>query len=288
MVNSDKIRARDIADPDQYLEEVQRREQIANLFQKPIRLTIWLLAINILFWGGAKFYGMWLGDQGVNVGTNAEQLVFLTGMKINEVVAAGEWWRLVSSQYVHLNAMHLAFNGYGIWVVGQFLERAYGIRRMLVLYTATGVIATIASFFLTSVPSGGASGALYGLVGATIAFGIKHRKTLPDGMSKALTMGLMPWVVLGIGIGFLGSVPMDNAAHIGGLLSGAVLGYLSGSFYESGEVLPRGKELGLRILFGITLAVIVLSFGFWAMEALRCLGGPEDFYACHSYLLERR
>ena len=268
----------------EYRRQLKMQERLTEMMSRPVVVTSWLLGINIVFWVVAKLYGIWLVDEGVVIrGANAEQLVFFSGMKVNGAIEEGQWWRLWSSQYVHLNVMHLMFNGYGIYVLGQFLERAIGARRLLVLYTISGTMGSLASYYLNTSPSGGASGALYGLVGATIVFGWKYRQDLPEGMSRALTRGLMPWVVFGIGIGFLESVPMDNAAHIGGLISGALVGLMMGSALEEGNSKFRAGLLWVALgLVVVALGVTGLS---WGAEAIRCLGGPEEFFGCYADMM---
>ena len=268
----------------EYFRQLKMQERLTEMMSSPVVVTSWLLGINIVFWVVAKLYGIWLVDEGVAIrGANAEQLVFFSGMKVNAAIDGGQWWRLWSSQYVHLNVMHLLFNGYGIYVLGQFLERAIGARRLLVLYTISGTVGSLASYYLNTSPSGGASGALYGLVGATIAFGWKYRSELPEGMSRSLTRGLMPWVVFGIGIGFLESIPMDNAAHIGGLISGGLVGLVMGSALE--ERSSKWRSGLLWVGLGLVVVVLGATALSWGAEALRCLGGPEEFFGCYADML---
>lgn len=264
-----------------YREKMEQQLKLVRMMEQPTRLTMVLLGVNILLWLAAKFYGMILADQGLgSLPANAEQLVFYTGMKINIAITDGQWWRLLSSQYVHLDVMHIAFNGYGIYMLGRLLERAYGPRRMLLIYTFSGTLGAVASYYFLSAPSGGASGALYGLVGAVIVFGTKYRKVLPPQMAQALTVGFLPWVVLGIGIGFIGSIPFDNAAHIGGLITGGVTAVFMASRLKDGE----GKKWTNGLLWVMTILVIcalIWMFLGWSVEAARCLGSVEAYQSCY-------
>ena len=280
-----KGQSRVVDDTDAYLEEIHHEVRLARMMNAPVRLTWWLLVINIVFWVGAKFYGMWLGDQGLaSPYFNAEQLTFFTGMKVNELIAGGEWWRLISSQFVHLDAMHLLFNAYGIYILGRFIERCYGLRRMLVIYLASGTIGSLASFLTNPVPAGGASGAVYGLVGALMVFGFKYRKSLPPDLSKALTMGLVPWVVLSLGIGFIESIPMDNAAHIGGLVSGAAIAWIMASRFR--QTVQTWTDKVIWALTAVCVVALVWTLAGWSYEATDCLGGVESYEACYPELVE--
>lgn len=273
-----------VSDPGEYLERVRREVDLARMMNRPVILTWWLLGVNVVFWIAAKFHGMWLGDQGLAGGyLGAEQLTFFTGMKHNEAISGGAWWRLISSQFVHLDILHLVFNGYGIYVLGRFLERCYGMRRMLVLYLTSGTVGAFASFLINPAPAGGASGAVYGLVGAAVVFGVKYREYLPSELSTALTVGLLPWIILSLGIGFLETIPMDNAAHIGGLLTGAAIAWTMSSKL-------RQKDSGWtdRVVWALTAlcaAALVWTLWGWSGEAWGCLGSVDAYAGCYPELV---
>ena len=280
-----KARAKAVEDPDAYLQSVHREVRLARMMNRPVVLTWWLLVINIVLWAVAKFYGMWLGDEGLaSAYFNAEQLVFFTGMKVNEAIVGGDWWRLISSQFVHLDMLHLLFNGYGIFVLGRFLERCYGIRRMLVMYLSAGTVGSLASFLINPSPAGGASGAVYGLVGGAVVFGIKYRKSLPPELSRALTVGLGPWILLSLAIGFIDTIPMDNAAHIGGLFTGALVASLMASRLR--EQTPRWSQRGLWLLTALAAVCLVWTLAGWSEEATQCLGSVEAYSQCYPNLVE--
>jgi membrane associated rhomboid family serine protease len=151
-----------------------------------------------------------------------------------------EYWRLMTPIFIHLNLPHLLINMYSLWVIGPWVEKLYGSAKFVVFWVATGIAGVFASFLsvwpdahpgiLTSFlikrgdgPSAGASGALFGLVGVLFVFGIKYRRELPEGFKRAFGTGMLPVIILNLGIGFLGRGFIDNAAHLGGLLSGAAL-----------------------------------------------------------------
>ena len=275
-----------VEDTEKYLRKVHQEVRLVRMMSGPVVLMWWLLTVNVVFWFGAKFYGMWLGDQGLGSAyLNAEQLVFFTGMKVNEEIAAGAWWRLLSSQFVHLDLLHLLFNGYGIFVLGRFIERCYGIRRTLVIYLASGTVGSLASFLINTSPAGGASGAVYGLVGAAVVFGLKYRSSLPARLSKALTVGLAPWVVLSLGIGFLDAIPMDNAAHIGGLFTGAAVAWVMASRLRQGK--RRWTDRATTVLMVVAGAALVWMLAGWSAEATRCLGSAVSYEGCYPELVEQ-
>ncbi len=276
--------------------DVHKREQaLAGILQSKVRLSWWLLGVNVVLWGLAKFYGIFhlMPETGAAAaGFNAEQLVFYTGMKVNEQIEAGQWWRLLSSQFVHLDIMHILMNAYGLYLLGPMLERFYGARRLFVLYVLSGTVASLASYYFNDVPSGGASGAIYGLVGGLLVFGAKYRRILPQRVTRALTTGFLPWVVFGLSIGFIGSIPMDNAAHLGGLFSGAVLALVMASRLKeisAGE--PRGIDrLGnvvVWILAAVCLAALVWMSVAWSQQVVQCTGDKISFVMCYPELVQR-
>src|SRR5690606_22950316 len=102
------------------------------------------------------------------VGFRGIGLLTLLGAKNNAAILVGEYWRLITPLFLHGGILHLGFNSYFLYIVGQQIERAYGRTRFLALYFVSGFAATIASFALSSADSIGASGALFGLIGAWI------------------------------------------------------------------------------------------------------------------------
>lgn len=142
-------------------------------------------------------------------------------------LAAGEWWRLFTPALVHAGFLHLAFNMYFLYLVGPLVEQLYGSARFLVLYWMTAAAASTASYlFGGPAPSVGASGAIFGLCGVLLAVSAIHRPVL-DRRGRAIMSQIGGLVILNLFIGFginaLGS-GIDNAAHIGGLVSGFMLG----------------------------------------------------------------
>jgi rhomboid protease GluP len=279
-------------EPEQLIEDddaLRREVLLAYVLQAPVRATWGLMGAMIAAWLLAKGWGIYLYEQSPwlsQVGLNAEQAIFLTGMKLNgQITAQGQWWRLASSIFVHMDLMHLIFNAYGLYALGPMVERFYGWQRTLALFMGSGVLAALASHLFVAAPSGGASGAVYGLVGALMVFGWRHREALPERVSKVLTTGMLPWTVFGIGIGFFSFMPMDNAAHIGGLLSGALLAAASRSRLQT----PRNpvEARAPAALALLSAAVLVWMAAGWGQEAARCAGSGEALAACYVTALER-
>jgi rhomboid protease GluP len=137
-------------------------------------------------------------------------------------VLHGEWWRLVTPMFLHGSPEHLIGNMLALYVLGMACEHAVGSRPMLWLYLLSGVTGSLLSVALSPGPSVGASGAIFGLMGAVIAVLTRHQQRfyLRD---KRIAAVLAAWAGYTIFTGLL-SPYVDNAAHAGGFLGGALLG----------------------------------------------------------------
>ncbi len=145
------------------------------------------------------------------------------GVKVNDLINRGEYWRFVTPVSIHIGFLHLLFNSYALWIVGPQVEKLYGAARFLLLYVAAGVAGVAGSYFYRpDMPSAGASGAIFGLFGVLLVFGIRYRHNIPPFFRRAVGTGVLPVIVINLIIGF--SVPqIDNSAHIAGLLAGMAL-----------------------------------------------------------------
>jgi membrane associated rhomboid family serine protease len=145
-------------------------------------------------------------------------------------VAAGEYWRLWTVTLLHGDLLHLLFNMYALWLAGPIVERWYGRVRFVAFYLACAAGGSAASFvFGGDVPAVGASGAIFGLFGILLAAGRLHHPV--DHQSRALVGQLGMLILINLAFGFASGGAIDNAAHIGGLVTGVWLGAL---------VLPTG------------------------------------------------
>ena len=145
------------------------------------------------------------------------------GANFGPAIRAGEYWRLVTSMFLHGGLLHLALNGWALFQLGSLLELLMGPRRMLLVYFVTGIAGSLASATFTQKPSVGASGAIFGLLGALIAFLLRRRGAL-TAQGKSILMQLVGWAVINVVFGF--SEPgIDNSAHLGGGAAGLLFGF---------------------------------------------------------------
>ena len=160
---------------------------------------------------------------------NADVLIRY-GAKDNSSILAGQYWRFLTPVFLHANLLHVGLNMLNFFILGIFIERLFGHTRFLLIYLVTGVISVIASFYFAPQEiSVGASGAIFGVVGAYSVFVLMHRRAF-----RAGGIPILLWLVfvigLNLGLGlFIANV--DNYAHLGGLISGFLLGWLFTPLY---------------------------------------------------------
>ncbi len=143
------------------------------------------------------------------------------GANYRPLVVKGEWWRLVSSIFLHGGLIHLLANMIGLIFVGIFLEPVLGRVKYALIYLSTGIIASCASaFWHPATVSIGASGAIFGLYGLFMAFLLF--KIFPKDFNRTFLVSTIIFVGYNLLMGLTGGI--DNAAHIGGLVSGFVIG----------------------------------------------------------------
>lgn len=135
----------------------------------------------------------------------------------------GDWWRLVSSMFLHGGIMHLFLNIYGLVIAALFVEPVFGRIKYFILYFASGICGSLASiYWYENTISVGASGAIFGLYGAVL--GLLLTNAFPKDGKIGILMFIGPYVGVNLLVGLTGGI--DNAAHIGGLVSGAVFGII--------------------------------------------------------------
>jgi rhomboid protease GluP len=186
---------------------------------RPPRATPILLGANVLV-----FAVMALAGAGVLRPDAAVHVRF--GSNLGILTLGGEWWRLATAVFIHFGIVHLAFNMWALWDAGRLVERLYGTTRFALVYAFAGLAGSIASLaWNPAVNSAGASGAIFGVFGALLAFLLDRRNGVPLALMRSLRNSTLAFVGFAIAFGAL-HPGIDNAAHLGGLAAGAALGAL--------------------------------------------------------------
>lgn len=202
-----------------------------------INVAVFLgMMIEMLLAGGSPFQdfsGLELVQWGANVGP---------------FTLRGEWWRLLTCVFVHGSVLHIAFNMWCLWDLGALSESLYGRWTFGAIYLISGLGASLASVVWNPyVMSVGASGAIFGLAGALIAAFKLGEFSVPRAALSGPLRSLMVFVVFNLAFGAVSGVT-DNAAHIGGLITGLILGALIAVVAPRQEHAPRRVAIFLATM----------------------------------------
>jgi rhomboid protease GluP len=185
----------------------------------PAYVTPAIVALNLLVFGAMVALGSSAmdptGDDLVRWGSNAGVWTL-----------SGEWWRLVTSVFVHGGLLHIGLNMWVLWGLGRTTERIFGSLGFALVYLAAGIGGSFASVLVhPNVNSVGASGAIFGLAGAFLAFLLRNRDRMDPVVLANVRRNLLNFVLMNLAIGF--AIPViDQSAHVGGLVTGFVCGLL--------------------------------------------------------------
>jgi rhomboid protease GluP len=188
------------------------------------------------------------------------------GAKWMPAIVNGEWHRLITAGYLHVQFFHILMNMMSLYNIGPLVEEIYGTRRMFTLYTVATVIGFFASaVWAPMVPSLGASAGIFGLLGALIAVGGHSKSFMAQHIRKQCLMN----AGIGLVMGFV--LPMiDNAAHLGGLAGGFIIAYFAG--------FPREYEDGREKGWGVAAltALLITLFAFYEL-ATHIVAGRANY-----------
>jgi membrane associated rhomboid family serine protease/Flp pilus assembly protein TadD len=183
----------------------------------PVSVTAVLLGINLFM-----FVAMVLKGAPV-MQPNADQLL-RWGANFGPLTISGQWWRLLTAMFVHIGIVHLALNMWALWNLGMLAEYLYGPKTFLALYLLSGLAASLVSLAHNPlVPTAGASGAIFGVAGALITTLYLGKLPTPRSALHTTLVSLIVFAGYSLVYGFVKG-GIDNGAHIGGLVSGLLLG----------------------------------------------------------------
>lgn len=209
-------------------------EHIESVFKMKYPIVTYLLiALNVILYV-------------IPVLTNSYDVIINNLCVYGPLIKAGQYYRIITGAFLHGGILHLAFNCYALYVIGSQLESYLGKVRYLIIYLFSAVTASLFSMIFNSNPSIGASGAIFGLMGALVYFGYHYRVYL----GNVLKSQIIPLILFNLLIGAL-STGIDNFAHIGGLIGGLLITSALGIKYKSSTS---------QMVNGWILSVIYLGF----------------------------
>jgi len=160
--------------------------------------------------------------------TNMDVLLRFGALERDLIVTNGEYWRIGMAMFMHIGVTHFLYNGLSLYVFGTRLERHFGRGKFILIYLVTGVAGNLVQLIISDAVCAGASGAIYGLMGAALALTQRTRKSV-DGLSFYI---MLIFVVVGIAQGLV-TPGIGNGAHIGGMIAGYLMGFvMSGASIE--------------------------------------------------------
>jgi membrane associated rhomboid family serine protease len=230
--------------------------------ERPV-VTMVLLGVNtLMLFAAALVTGSAFGL----LDPSARALCRLGALNAAAIAESGQWWRLLTVMVLHGGLLHWAFNSWALWAFGPTLEGLLGRARFLALYVGAGLVGAGASFAFNQTTLGvGASGAIFGLLGALVAYFFRRRNAGGSMMLRNLLLVLL------LNLFIASRNPsIDNLAHIGGFLAGlAAMG-----LYDAVGSRNRGLQtaaLTVPFLAGIVLAVLgVVNYPLGS--GLTCVG----------------
>lgn len=194
---------------------------------------------------------------------HSEKTIILLGAKWNEGITNGEYWRFITPTFLHGNLIHLILNLFALHLFANELESIYGTFRFLLLFLTTSWGAILASYAFSPGIAIGASGVVFGILGGLIIFFFRQREKVRGAHLKFKTMYTLGAINIILGI----IIPkIDNAAHIGGLMTGLLIGWFISPEYniqkdeETDKLTIVKTKDTIRTFSGIFLAITIL---FW-------------------------
>lgn len=187
-------------------------------------------------------------------GSTNSQTLLKYGANLDVLVKNGEYYRLFTCIFLHIGIMHLLCNLYSLYVIGREVENLFGKIKYIIIFILSGIFGSIMSLAFThNTISAGSSGAIFGLLGALLYFGMHYRTYL----GEAIKRSIIPIIVVNLIIGFFAE-GIDLAAHIGGLVGGVLVAMMVG---------VPDKSKTKDIINGTILTIIYLIFisylAFW-------------------------
>jgi membrane associated rhomboid family serine protease len=211
----------------------------AELKSRPVVVPI-LIAMNVLVFA-------WNVIQSHDIANNQASQSFYDGLLVPRLVDNGEWWRLITSGFLHIGLTHLLVNMVSLYLVGRELELVFGRIRFIVLYLLSLLGGSVAVYLLSPSPTAGASGAIYGVMGALAV--TVFRLKLPAGQVLAI-------IGLNLALSFSGLLSISWEAHVGGLITGVVVAL--GFLYPPAKI---RNQVQTMTVIGVLVVLIALMVG---------------------------
>lgn len=230
-------------------------ERFLDLYRDRPPLTTGL-AWGMLFLYGAAAFWEWTHSRApwwvALIGEHSPGTLLLFGARSAGRVAQGEVWRLLTSGFVHGGVLHVGVNCLALVGLGRIGETVFGPMRYFWIFLLSIVGGALCAQMTGSPLSFGASGGLFGIMGALLAFGWTRQHLLPTNMVRFFGTQLAAWTALNLAIGFV--LPfISNASHVGGLLTGIACGFVHADRITARDAATNDVTFGLISGFSLLL-----------------------------------
>lgn len=225
------------------IEESEKRNKMFK--EKKPTITYLIILINLIVFGLMYVFG--------NGSENIDTLIKF-GANYAPLTKSGEYYRLITSAFLHIGVIHLLCNLYALYVIGPQIEQFFGRVKYILIYLFSAIMGSLFTLVLSgdSTVSAGASGAIFGLFGAILYFGYTYRGYI----GNAIISQIVPVVLLNLFIG-LTSTNIGNAAHIGGLVGGYVMSLSLGADIDE----SRSQKInGMVVTILLTIFMVYMAF----------------------------
>jgi membrane associated rhomboid family serine protease len=210
-----------------------------------------LLAANILIYLITAFQGGGLNNPGGSI-ANPPGSLYVKWVLYGPAVAQGDWWRLITSAFLHASLLHIAFNMYFLWFVGSAVEQSLGRGRFLLIYFVSALAGSAGALVWTpTAPTVGASGALFGLLGAALILERQRNYVLGgSAMGLILINLILSFTLPNISVG----------GHVGGLIGGALCTLVLSRFGRGHAAYSRIDPLAIAGVVAIGVASVAVAY----------------------------
>ncbi|WP_050608120.1 rhomboid family intramembrane serine protease [Clostridium niameyense] len=194
--------------PKQNLSSIYNKENNSTV------ITYSIIVANIIMYILTAFLSRNIFDSDIRV-------LIVLGAKVNYLISKGQYYRFITSMFLHGGLVHIGLNMYSLYCIGPLVESYFGKIKYLIIYFVSGMLASIFSYIFSPAISIGASGAIFGVLGATLIIAYKNKENIGKGFFKNIVSVIIANLVLGFSISNI-----DNFAHIGGLIGGIIISYI--------------------------------------------------------------
>jgi membrane associated rhomboid family serine protease len=240
----------------------RRRVRVKFILGRPGSITTTLLVVNIAMFLVEVGVG---GSRSLFDGPTPQKLFDLGAMFPPAIALGHQYWRLVTAMFLHIGIIHIAFNMYALYLFGYLIENAFGQLRFIAIYFVAGFLGSVISFAFGPIGTvgAGASGAIFGLLGAWIAYNYRRR-------GSALAEANLRWALMLIGLNTVIALSfhaIDWRAHLGGLVAGVIAGGLAEGLGPR-RIRPYVQVGGL-----IALVLIGVAITAWRVSTFPAFSG---------------